>query len=60
MKKIKKGDSEVVMSDGKEPSWKKILKLNTVLRSKENFFTEYENKNVLLTPGNFKIGGGFN
>ena len=27
---------------------------------KGEFFTEYENKNILLTPGNFKIGGGFN
>lgn len=25
---------------------------------KGEFFTEYENENILLTPGNFKIGGG--
>lgn len=27
---------------------------------KGQYFTEEENQNILLTPGNFKIGGGFN
>ncbi|MDC0208721.1 restriction endonuclease subunit S [Nitrosopumilus sp.] len=46
------------------------MKSNTILKNlidikhgfafKGEFFKEYETKNILLTPGNFLIGGGFN
>src|ERR1035437_230725 len=41
-------------------------KLNTIIDIKHGyafkgeFFSEEENENILLTPANFKIGGGFN
>lgn len=44
----------------------KIIKLNEVISIKHGFafkgefFSEDETENILLTPGNFKIGGGFN
>jgi type I restriction enzyme S subunit len=45
--------------------WKKI-KLKEIIEVKHGyafkgeFFSDFETENILLTPGNFKIGGGFN
>ncbi|HHT9126685.1 MAG TPA: restriction endonuclease subunit S [Candidatus Brocadiia bacterium] len=51
---------------GKIPEdWKKAklcdhIEIKHGYAFKGEYFTEKENKNILLTPGNFKIGGGFN
>lgn len=56
-------DGELV--DGLPKGWKKV-KLSELIAIKHGyafkgeFFSDFEEDNILLTPGNFKIGGGFN
>lgn len=56
-------DGELV--NGLPKGWSK-QELNTIIDIKHGyafkgeFFTDNETENILLTPGNFKIGGGFN
>lgn len=56
-------DGELV--DGLPKGWRKV-KLERLIEIKHGFafagefFSDLENENILLTPGNFKIGGGFN
>ena len=51
--------------DGLPKGWRKcklkeIIAVNHGFAFKGEFISELENENILLTPGNFKIGGGFN
>lgn len=54
-----------VLVDGLPKGWK-ITKLSSFIEIKHGFafkgefFSDIEEDNILLTPGNFKIGGGFN
>ncbi len=56
-------DGELV--DGLPKGWRKV-KLSELIAIKHGyafkgeFFSDFEEDNILLTPGNFKIGGGFN
>lgn len=56
-------DGELV--DGLPKGWRKV-KLSELIVIKHGyafkgeFFSDFEEDNILLTPGNFKIGGGFN
>lgn len=48
----------------KSTSWSKLVLENEIeikhgFAFKGEYFTERETRNILLTPGNFKIGGGF-
>lgn len=56
-------DGELI--NGLPKGWS-LKKLSDVIEIKHGyafkgeFFSDFEEKNILLTPGNFKIGGGFN
>lgn len=56
-------DGELV--DGLPKGWR-MGKLSDIIEIKHGyafkgeFFSDFEEKDVLITPGNFKIGGGFN
>lgn len=48
----------------KQTGWQKsilsdFIKIKHGFAFKGDYITEIENKNILITPGNFKIGGGF-
>jgi type I restriction enzyme S subunit len=56
-------DGELI--DGLPKGWRKqelneLIDIKHGYAFKGEFFSENENENILLTPGNFKIGGGFN
>ncbi len=54
----------VELPKAKDSDWREV-KLGDFIKVKHGFafkgeyFSELENENILLTPGNFKIGGGF-
>jgi len=47
------------MSDWEETSLGELIDIKHGYAFKGEFFTEVPNRNALLTPGNFHIGGGF-
>jgi type I restriction enzyme S subunit len=56
-------DGEMV--DGLPKGWQSkklsdIIEIKHGFAFKGEFFSDFEEENILLTPGNFKIGGGFN
>jgi type I restriction enzyme, S subunit len=66
-KPYKSSGGEMIESElGLIPKGWRILTLNDLIHIKHGFafsgeyFQDDENENILLTPGNFKIGGGFN
>lgn len=56
-------DGELV--DGLPRGWRRgkigdVVSIKHGYAFKGEFFSDFETENILLTPGNFKVGGGFN
>ena len=58
-KKLKRADIGLIPEDWEEKSVGDFVDIKHGYGFKGEFFTENPNENIVLTPGNFYIGGGF-